>query len=160
MSRLNKRIMYGAIIFVVGGFLLLQLLPYGRDRNAPPVIEEPNWDSPQTRALVERACFDCHSNVTHWPWYSYIAPMSWMVQQDVEEGRVALNFSEWNQAEWDEADLERLVEVVSKDQMPLPYYVILHPEADLTVAEKGQLINGLITSLEPADRESAGDSSN
>lgn len=157
MSRLNKRIVAGALVFIIGGFLLLQLLPYGRDRDNPPVTEEPGWDSPQTRALAERACFDCHSNMTHWPWYSYIAPISWMVQKDVEEGRAALNFSEWDQARWSQADMERLIEVVAKDQMPLPYYTILNPEAGLNEAEKAQLTTGMINSLEPTNQEAAGE---
>ena len=56
--------------------LVIQLLPYGRDHTNPPVVAEPLWDSPQTRALAKRACFDCHSNETIWPWYTNVAPVS------------------------------------------------------------------------------------
>jgi hypothetical protein len=137
-----------AALILVAGFLLIQLLPYGRDYDNPPVIQEPDWDTPATLVLVEQACFDCHSNETEWPWYAYIAPMSWLLARDVEKGREVLNFSEWETGSAaGEAEVEEMVEVISKNQMPLPYYVILHPEADLTDAEKGQLINGLIATL-------------
>ena len=75
-------------------FALIQLVPYGRSHKNPPVVQEPNWDA-QTRAIAKKACFDCHSNEVVWPWYSNIAPVSWLVQRDVDEGRRHLNFSEW-----------------------------------------------------------------
>ena len=124
---------------------LLTFIHPGYDN--PPVGQEPNWDSPETRSLVERACFDCHSNETKWPWYSYVFPMSEIIRGDVEKGREVLNFSEWEAGRGDEAAPEQIVDTISKDQMPLPYYLILHPEAQLTDAEKGQLINGLIASI-------------
>ena len=79
---------------LVAGFLLLQLIPYGHAHNNPVVVKEPAWDSPTTRTLAQRACFDCHSNETVWPWYTNIAPVSWMTQHDVEDGRRKLNFSD------------------------------------------------------------------
>ena len=62
----------------------------------PPVTQEPKWDSARTRQLAADSCFDCHSNLTKWRWYSNVAPMSWLVQSDVDGGRAALNFSEWD----------------------------------------------------------------
>jgi hypothetical protein len=85
-----------SIVGVVVLFGLIQLVPYGRDHTNPPVVAEPAWDSPQTRALAVRACFDCHSNETVWPWYSNVAPASWLVQRDVDDGRRRLNWSEWS----------------------------------------------------------------
>jgi len=79
----------------VSAFLLIQLIPYGHDHTNPAVVAEPAWDSTQTRDLAKRACFDCHSNEVVYPWYSNIAPVSWLVQHDVEDGRRRLNFSEW-----------------------------------------------------------------
>jgi hypothetical protein len=77
--------------WVLGGLVALlvaiQLVPYGRAHRNPPVGAEPAWDSPRTRDLAERACFACHGNTTTWPWYSTIAPVSWYVQRDVNEGR-------------------------------------------------------------------------
>jgi hypothetical protein len=121
------------------GFALIQLIPYGRDHTNPPVLQEPNWDA-QTRAIAQRACFDCHSNETVWTWYSNIAPVSWLVQRDVDQGRDELNFSEWETGE-DEA--EDIAEVILEGEMPLPIYLIMHPEARLSEAEKAQLIRGL-----------------
>ena len=93
------------ILFLVGvlGLLLIQLVPYGRDHTNPRVIAEPTWDSAKTRATAVIACFDCHSNETKWPWYSNIAPMSWLVQRDVDEGREHMNLSEWTPGQGSEA---------------------------------------------------------
>ena len=139
---------------LIGIFLLLQLVPYGRNHTNPTVVAEPTWDSPETRALAVRTCFDCHSNETVWPWYSNIAPVSWLVQRDVDEGREKLNFSEWlvyveneegedeeKEYEWD--DIE---DVIRSGEMPMPIYLIQHPEAKLSAAEKEQLIEGLLVS--------------
>ena len=127
------------IVAVVGLFMLIQLIPYGRAHNNPPVLQEPQWDSPETRAMAKRACFDCHSNETVWPFYSNIAPVSWLVQRDVDEGREKLNFSEWGRG--DEPD--EIVEIVQKGEMPLGIYLIMHPEANMTSQEKQAFIEGL-----------------
>src|SRR5690349_11025724 len=68
------------LLAITGLFLLIQAVPYGRAHTNPPVVSEPHWDSPRTRELAKRACFDCHSNETRWPWYSHVAPMSWVLQ--------------------------------------------------------------------------------
>lgn len=81
---------------LLAAFLLIQLVPYGRDHVNPPVGTEPPWDSVATRYLAKQACFDCHSNETKWPAYSRVAPISWLIQHDVAEGREVLNFSEWH----------------------------------------------------------------
>lgn len=130
-----------ALIIVLG---LLQLVPYGRNHSNPVVSEEPAWDSAQTRALVARTCFDCHSNETVWPWYSHIAPASWLMQRDVDEGRGHLNFSEWDRGR-QEAD--EAVEVVQEGEMPPWFYLPLHPEARLSAEEKAALIEGLRATL-------------
>lgn len=122
-----------------GGFLLIQLVPYGRDHTNPPVIQEPTWDSPQTRALFMRACADCHSNTTVWPWYSNVAPVSWLVYRDTMEGRQKFNVSEWNRPQ----EGEDAAEAVISGEMPPLIYLPTHPEARLSAAEKEQLIRGL-----------------
>lgn len=111
-------------------FALIQLVPYGRNHANPPVVSEPNWDA-QTRAVAKRACFDCHSNETIWAWYSNIAPLSWLIQRDVDEGRRSLNFSEWGNVETGE-----IGETVAEGEMPPTQYLLLHPNAKLTDAEK------------------------
>src|SRR4030067_2438882 len=93
-----------SIVIGIVLILLIQLIPYGRDHNNPPVVIEPNWDSQQTRMLAKRACFDCHSNETIWPWYSNIAPASWLIYYDAIEARRNFNFSERQTAPFEEPD--------------------------------------------------------
>ena len=76
----------------------IQVVPSGHRSVNPAIIAEPAWDSPVTRALAKQACFDCHSNETVWPAYSRVAPVSWLIQHDVSEGRAVLNFSKWQGA--------------------------------------------------------------
>ena len=134
----------GLVVF----FLLIQLIPYGHNHTNPPVVREPNWDSQQTRQLAQRACFDCHGNQSTWPWYSNIAPISWLVQRDVNEGRSKLNFSEWHGVR----EPEELGETVLDGSMPPFIYIIRHPEASLTDSEKQQLANGLVATALNSDR--------
>lgn len=134
-----KRIIIIILAVLIGAFLLIQLIPFGHQHTNPPVVQEPNWDSPQTKELARRACFDCHSNETVWPWYSNIAPVSWLVQNDVEEGRRFLNFSDWGRVR----EPFEIPEVVQRDRMPPSYFLIMHPEARLTQAEKDALVSGL-----------------
>lgn len=137
-----------AILWLVVGalavFALMQLVPYGHDHSNPAVVAEPQWDSPQTRELAARACFDCHSNETHWPWYSNVAPVSWLIQRDVNEGRSHLNFSEWNRTQ---RAAHEVGEVVSEGEMPPWFYLPLHPSASLSSAEKQALVTGLQQTL-------------
>jgi mono/diheme cytochrome c family protein len=139
-----KKIAVGILLGLVGVFAIIQLVPYGRDHHNPPVAAEPAWDRPETRALAARACFDCHSNETHWPWYSNVAPASWLVQDHVDEGRQVLNFSEWNRPQ-DEA--HEAAEEVQEGEMPPSSYLWLHPEARLSDAERQQLVAGLRQTL-------------
>jgi hypothetical protein len=129
------RILLGVI--AVG--VLIQLVPFGRQHANPPVVQEPAWDSPQTRDLAKRACYDCHSNETVWPWYSVVAPVSWLNQRDVNEGRQHLNFSEFNQPQ---RHAGHVVEEIRTGDMPLWFYLPLHAAARLTDAEKRALIAG------------------
>jgi mono/diheme cytochrome c family protein len=119
-------------------FLVLQLIPL--DRENPTVVAEPNWDSQQTRALAERACFDCHSNETEWVWYSKVAPVSFLVTHDVDEGRGKLNFSDWGGFD----EMDELTEVISEGEMPPWYYSLMHSDAQLTDEEKNLLEQGLV----------------
>jgi mono/diheme cytochrome c family protein len=131
--------LFGAL----GLLILIQLVPYGRDHENPAVVAEPSWDSQQTRDLAVRACFDCHSNETTWPWYSNIAPLSWLIQRDVDEGREHLNFSEWNRRQRSGESAE----TVREGEMPPPYYTVTHPNARLSDAEMQALAQGLTASL-------------
>jgi hypothetical protein len=121
----------------------LQFVPYGRDHENPTVVREPAWDSPQTRYLAKRACFDCHSNETVWPWYANIAPASWLVTFDVREGRHHLNFSDWRQGQREGEDISKVREVVEEGEMPPMRYRLMHAEARLSSWQKTLLVRGL-----------------
>jgi len=121
---------------LIGLFVLIQLVPFGRDHTNPPVTSEPSWTSPGVRALATRACFDCHSNESKWPWYSNVAPVSWLVANHVKEGRHELNFSEWDKPQ---KEAKEAAEQLREGEMPIAGYVAMHAEAKLTDAEKKQL---------------------
>lgn len=125
------------LLALVIAFVVIQLLPIGRNHANPPVTKEPEWPSPEVRALAVRACFDCHSNETKWPWYSSVAPVSWLVSHDVDEGRRELNFSEFDQRQRHAKDA---AEEVREKEMPPAIYFPMHPEAKLTDAERQQLV--------------------
>jgi len=132
-----------AILAIFAVFLLIQLVPYGHNHTDPPVRAEPNWDSPETRVLAKTACFDCHSNETNWSrWYESIAPASWLVQHDVDEGRQRLNFSEWDKG-GKPREIDEMWEVIQYGAMPPAQYLLLHPEAKLSSTETSQLLAGL-----------------
>ena len=126
--------------------VVIQAVPYGRDHTNPPVHAEPAWDTSRTRDLTVRACFDCHSNQTVWPWYSNIAPISWLIERDVRKGRRELNFSEWHKAQ---EEAHESANTVRKGSMPPWYY----PWAGLSFAERQQLIRGLESTLGSRERE-------
>ena len=135
-----RRLFFATFVGVLFVGVAIQFIPYGRDHTNPPVRAEPAWDTPQTRALFARACADCHSNQTVWPWYSAIAPMSWLVTRDVQEGREKFNVSEWDREdnEGDEA-----AEVVQDGSMPPFHYLMAHPLARLSSQEHQAFIAGL-----------------
>ena len=124
--------------------VVIQFLPYGQQHINPPVAAEPNWDNPRTRDLFFRACANCHSNQTNWPWYSHLAPVSWLVARDVRKGRSFLNISEWGRPRNKGDETARMVE---KGEMPLWFYSMVHPEATFSPAEKQEFINGLVTTF-------------
>jgi len=125
---------------VTAMLVVFQLIPYGRAHTNPPVVQEPAWDHPRTRELAKRACFDCHSNETRWPWYANVAPLSWVMSHDVEVGRSVLNFSEWHRP----YDLkEQAGSEVIRREMPPRSYKLLHGHAHLTDDEVADLARGL-----------------
>jgi hypothetical protein len=143
-----KRAVTGVI--AMGVLILAQLVPYGRSHPNPPIQQEPPWNLAETRVLSQRACFDCHSNETKWPWYSNVAPVSWLIQRDVDEGR--LNLSEWNRPQKEGNEAARTVE---KGEMPPRSYVVVHPEARLELSQRDVLIRGLQATVAAANRRSA-----
>lgn len=148
MRRLLK-IFFVALACLIGLFALMQVIPYGRTHSNPPILKEPPWDSPRTRELAARACFNCHSNETRWPWYASVAPVSWVVQFDVEVARSVINFSEWNRT-YDLAPYSG--QSVRTGNMPTVKYRMAHPEADLTPQETLELARGLDAMLAGSGR--------
>jgi len=130
------------LAFAVFIAVAIQFVPYGRNHTNPPVLAESQWDSPATRQLFFRTCGDCHSNETVWPWYANVAPVSWLIQRDVNEGRSKFNVSEWGRPGENEA--EDAAELVQNGEMPPPIYLVMHHGARLSAAEKNALIQGLI----------------
>lgn len=131
------------LVILVVAFGLIQLIPFGHNHVNPAVVAQPTWDSPATKDLATRACYDCHSNETTWPWYSNVAPVSWLIVRDVQEGRQNLNFSEWSSNSLVSQELfNAAAETVNKGKMPPFYYVMIHPNANLSAAEKSQLLLG------------------
>lgn len=121
--------------------VVIQAVPYGRDHTNPPTTKEPAWDSPQTRTLFMASCGDCHSNTTSWPWYTNLAPVSWLTQRDVDGGRAAFNVSNWDRPQ--DVSAQDIAEAVQSGGMPPWFYTPLHSGANLSPAEKRQLIAGI-----------------
>ena len=144
----RKWLRWSPLILIVL-LVVIQAVPYGRAHDNPPVLAEPQWDSAATRSLAVAACYDCHSNEVVWPWYTNIAPVSWLATRDVNEGRDELNFSEWDTGEQETDDL---AEVIESGEMPPIYYGWMHPAARLTDAELQQLIAGLEASVRNSRR--------
>ncbi|HJU29581.1 MAG TPA: heme-binding domain-containing protein, partial [Candidatus Binataceae bacterium] len=122
-------------------FGLMQLVRYPRTN--PPIrgdLEAPA----AVKATLRRACYGCHSNETRWPWYSAIAPASWLAHYDVTEARRRLNFSEWADYAYDPGTrahkLEEMAELISSREMPPWYYCMMHPEARLDRAQRESML--------------------
>jgi Haem-binding domain len=135
-----RRFVKPALIVIAAVFGAMQLVPYGWDHSNPEVTEEAPWPSEQARAIAQTACYDCHSNETDWPAYSYVAPMSWLVRRDVDNGREALNFSTWDQGE---QEAHEGAETIEEGSMPPSQYEMLHPDARLSDEEQQILIDAL-----------------
>lgn len=140
-ARLWRRLRPVVVVLVVT-FVAIQFVPYGWSHPNPPVGLDAPWPDAESRRLARVACYDCHSNETRWPLYSYVAPMSWMVRRDVEEGRDELNFSEWDD-DADEAD--DAIETIIDGEMPPRQYTLVHRDAALSDADRATLIEALTT---------------
>jgi hypothetical protein len=126
MRRRNQVVLVAIAVVIV-----IQFIPV--DRSNPPVQGELNAP-PAVAEILRASCYDCHSNETQWPWYSYVAPVSWMLAHHVGEGREKLNFSTWSDlAEKDRIKMvHEIWEETSQGQMPLRVYLIMHPKAKLS----------------------------
>lgn len=130
MKQFGRVVKWAALAFCVA-FIAIQFVPVNRTN---PPVQGDFRGSAEVVSVLRRACYDCHSNQTVWPWYSRVAPVSWVIARDVHEGRAALNFSTWNQLSADKQAeaLKESWEEVAEGKMPTWYYVALHPEARLS----------------------------
>ena len=123
-----KRIVIALVILVIG----IQFIPVKRTN--PAVVYD--FDGPpEVKAILKRSCYDCHSHETAWPWYSRVAPASWVVAHDVKEGREHLNFSNWEPLKEIVWIHQEICREVAEGEMPLKAYLIAHPAAEISSEE-------------------------
>lgn len=137
MRKTFPKILLGLLVLFIG----IQLIrPEQSNPTSDPALSIAAVASPDARitGILQRSCYDCHSNESRWPWYSQIAPVSWTVAHDVEEGREHLNFSTWGSYSNEDKLhlLDELCEEIEKGKMPMGNYLMMHPEADLTEEEQ------------------------
>lgn len=147
MPSIVRWLLVGTVVILLG-LQLVRFVAQRFDPDNPPVTHTVEWNSPETEQLWQQACADCHSNETRYPFYSYIAPVGWLVMHDVREGRSHLNVSEGRGI-----NAEEMVEVIEDGEMPLPLYLPLHPEANLSDEQKTALIAGLQATFGGSDGE-------
>jgi hypothetical protein len=133
MRKLFKYLLIAVVIFLAAAQFLQP------DRTNPPINPASTFEvvahpRPEAASILKRACYDCHSNVTVWPWYSKVAPVSWLVASDVKAGRSHLNFSEWGflSPEMAQRRLLNACDEVKGGDMPLWQYRLIHSEAKLS----------------------------
>jgi len=127
-----------AIVIVI--LIVIQFIPSNRPENISGRFQEniqiQNAGN-EVMTILKTSCFDCHSNQTVYRWYAYVAPVSWLIAHDVSKGREALNFSDWNS--YDKRKLVRklgdIKEQITKKEMPLSIYTLMHPDAKLNQAQ-------------------------
>jgi hypothetical protein len=136
---LRKLLKYSAAILVLVLIVIQFIQP---DRSNPPVNSASTFEaaakpSPELTSVLRKACYDCHSHETTWPWYSRVAPVSWLVAHDVKEGREHLNFSEWGMygPDMSQLKLKQACSEVKRGEMPLMQYKLIHAEARLSQAD-------------------------
>jgi len=131
-------------VILVGLLMLLIASAARSSSRAPALPADPaaaiDADAP-VMSVLRRACFDCHSNETRWPWYSALPVASWLIEHDVSEGRAQLNFSRWTHYNrFDRADLlDKTCEKATAREMPMWQYRVLHRESRLTEVEVAAL---------------------
>lgn len=128
------------ILLLVIVLVIIQFIPIDRTN---PGITYDIPTSPAVKSVLKKACYDCHSNETVWPWYSKVAPISWFVVQDIKLGREELNYSEWDRYDSEEKIefIRESWEEVAENEMPLWFYIQMHPEARLTSEDRTVLRN-------------------
>jgi len=143
------------LVITVVVFALIQLIPVDRDNPTTDPSSEIILQG-EVKLIIQTACYDCHSHNTTWPWYSNVAPVSWLVSYDVHQARDEMNFSQWNSYSAKKMDrkFREIVEEVEEEEMPLPIYLITHSEADLDESQRAILINWARSNSETVESDS------
>ncbi len=142
MNKITKKILIGLLII----FVIIQLVPANRPDTSMDttndIIATENV-SGEVASILHKACYDCHSNQTRYPWYSYVAPVSWLVAKDTREAREEINFSEWATLSKRKKIkiLDEMGEEVEEGEMPMKIYTIIHRDADLSDEERETIVN-------------------
>ncbi len=148
MRRIKGVMAAAAVVFV-----LMQLVPMSRSN--PPITQDVAAPAP-VESILRRACYDCHSNETRWPWYAHVAPVSWLVIRDVDRGRKHINFSTWDVYADDPETvirkLRNIDKVMHNRTMPLWYYLQLHSEARLSDPDREILEDWVLRAIENVEK--------
>ena len=135
--------------YLLGGLAVIVIAVQFVPNELPPVIEENSGDliltglaDEEISGILKTSCYDCHSNQTHYPWYSYVAPFSWLVAKDTREGREEANFSNWADYEMMDqlAILDDLYTEVEEEHMPMPIYTLIHTDAKLDAEQRQKIM--------------------
>jgi hypothetical protein len=157
-ERRHRRLRTVVTRMLIGAFVILvlaQLVPYGWRHSNPPVIADAPWPDADSAEVARSSCYSCHSNETDWPFYSYVAPMSWLVRSDVDRGREAFNFSDWDEYG---SDADDAVEMIEDGEMPPGRFTMIHGDARLSDAER-QLLIAALEQMSDGEKEGGGDDS-
>ena len=143
--------------YLLGGTVLLLILIQFIPNELPEVITDNPGDligtgivSDEVASMLQKSCYDCHSNTTKYPWYSYVAPVSWLVAKDTREGRNEVNFSIWNEYEMIDklTVLDDIYTEVKEEHMPMPIYTLMHSEAKLDAAQRQKIMEWAETTMD------------
>jgi hypothetical protein len=141
MKWLKRLVIALAILFIAAQFVRPSMTNPAVDESL--TLRARAQIQPEVYAVMERSCNDCHSNKTSWPWYSQMAPVSWYLSRHVNQGRRELNISDWARYDNNRAmrKLDAICEEVQAGEMPIKSYLLLHPSASLSEADKQALCN-------------------
>jgi hypothetical protein len=139
-------------------FIAIQFYPISREN--PPFEFEMAIKDDRVYEILRNSCYDCHSYETNWPWYSYVAPISWLISDDVNEGRKEFNFNEYVSYSPKKKlrKLEEIKDQVSEGEMPLDKYLWTHPSANLSEDDRTALYKWLSIELDKIPIAEVGES--
>jgi hypothetical protein len=146
----TNKILRLTVIFFLVVLVGIQFIPIQRNENKGAIESDfiTTYSPPKAvKNILKVACYNCHSNNTEYPWYSYIQPIGWFLKSHIDEGKSELNFSEFNDysSRMKQLKLKSISNQIEDGEMPLPSYLILHEEAELSKQDKEALISYIKT---------------